>query len=1126
MKRARSSKMLAAALTAAMAVTSFAGILPQKTEAAAVGGPVEVYTTTWDKSKLLEKEADVSFRVNPAVDAQTIHVDETKSYQTMDGFGASLTDSSAYVIYHHLGEAARRQLMEKLFDADAGAGISYLRLPMGASDFSVSAYSYDDMPEGETDPKLAHFSIAHDEAYIIPVLKQALAINPQLKIMGSPWSAPGWMKTTGKLQKGKLLPEYYGAYAQYFVKFIKAYEAAGVPIHAITLQNEPHYEPADYPGMRMEPADQAEFVRTYLGPAFREAGITTEIIVWDHNWSEPGYPIEVLSDPEARAYIAGSAFHGYAGTVENQAQVHDLYPDKGLYFTESSGVYSYPVFGDNVNWDVSKLIIGSTRYWAKAVLKWNLALDENHGPTIGGCKDCRGVVTVGSDGGVTLNEEYYAFGHAAKLVQPGAVRIGSNTFDGGGIENVAFKNPDRSKVLIALNPLADARTFKVQWGEQSFFYTLPGKAVATFKWSGEQTGASGVSPYSRIEAEDYTSASGVASDIAADTSGGRLVRSSKDGDYIRFDRTGFVKGTMGVKIRYAGEQDAKVEFRLGSPNGPYIGEANLTGTGGSQIWKTKQAEVNVAEGVYDLYAVFTGQTQINWFQFGFDSVRDGLNYLTRNGDFEEGNLDNWQGWSPKGQDSAQKLDTDSPRSGSYKLTHWSGAPYEQTTYRTVKVPNGTYKASVWVKKGEGIDSRLEVKGYGGPELHQNADSGYIGSWTPLVIPEIRVTTGQVEIGVHSAAGHSEWAVFDDFELSPVTTKAPAAALGAQAPGIPQGVTAATGGAGYDINLIWEPVDQAAGYKIYRSSVNPLEASVTGQVYADYKEIGMSRAEAPTFSDKGLRGGSTSYYRITAFNEKGESSSSGVVRASTAAGGDTLAPAAPAGVTAVPGVEQISLRWDHSLESDFAKYNVYMNGVKSASVDPVTESRYTAKGLSPGQSYTFRVTSVDQAGNESDCSKVITIKPLASGTLLAFNNMDFETGNLAGWSEWHPAGQAVASSVDNDSPRGKFKLTHWGAAAYQQSTYRTLEVPNGTYKVQVWARTGGGQNTFRLEVKNYGGDSLYKDLKSASGSVWTPFFIDNIHVVNGRMDIGVFSDAKAGNWAAIDDFEVYSYPPEG
>ncbi len=443
---------------------------------------VKVWLTTPDESRLLEPQADLSFGSGGSGGETAIDIDATKAYQTMDGFGASMTDASAWLLAKRLTPERRDELMAKLFDRSKGIGISYLRVPMGSSDFALNDYSYDDLPAGESDPNLQHFSIAHDEAYIIPMLRKARETNPELKLMGSPWSAPGWMKSSGSLIGGSLQNEYYGSYADYFVKFIQAYEAAGLPIDAVTPQNEPHNVPSDYPGMRMEATQQTEWIKNDLGPALAKSGLDTRIVIWDHNWDEPYYPMTVLNDPEASRYVAGTAFHGYAGEVGNQTKVKEAYPDKDIYFTESSGGSWAPNFGDNLKWDMQNLIIGATRNWARTVLKWNLALDENGGPTTGAC-GCRGVVTIDSStGAFTLNEEYYAFGHASKFVLPGARRVESTALEPGSIENVAFQNPDGSIVLVAFNPGNTEKTFTVRWEDRSFQATLPAGAAATYVW--------------------------------------------------------------------------------------------------------------------------------------------------------------------------------------------------------------------------------------------------------------------------------------------------------------------------------------------------------------------------------------------------------------------------------------------------------------------------------------------------------------------------------------------------------------------------------------------------------------------------------------------------------------------
>ena len=443
----------------------------------AQAGPVKVWETDADQSKLLAPQADVSFG---KASGTVITVDPAQTYQSMVGFGAAMTDASAYLIRNKMTDDQRNALMSDLF-GEGGLGFSFTRLTIGASDFSRAHYSYDDMPKGLSDPGLAHFSIEAAKTDVIPAVKQALLINPKLTVMASPWSAPGWMKTTDSLIQGSLKPEAYPYFADYLSRYLKDMRAEGVDITLLTLQNEPGFEPDSYPGMRVEPASRAAFIGGFLGPKLAADGGTTKILDYDHNWDLPSSPLAVLGDAKASPYVAGVAWHCYAGDVAAQGPVHDAYPDKDAYFTECSGGEWAPKFDETFGWTVKNLIIGSTRNWAKGVLMWNLALDENFGPHKGGCGDCRGIVTINSGtGAVTKNIEYYAFGHASKFVKAGAVRVASDEVD--GISNVAFRNPDGSLVLIALNGNKAATAFTVEADGKAFGYTLPAGAVATFVW--------------------------------------------------------------------------------------------------------------------------------------------------------------------------------------------------------------------------------------------------------------------------------------------------------------------------------------------------------------------------------------------------------------------------------------------------------------------------------------------------------------------------------------------------------------------------------------------------------------------------------------------------------------------
>lgn len=444
---------------------------------------LKVWLTTSDQKHLL-KEVDPSISLASSYQEQfKIVVDERKKYQQMDGFGASFTDASAYLVYNKLTPEKRREVMEKLFDREKGIGISFLRQPMGATDYTTKIYSYDDLPVGVTeDTELKYFSIEHDKQYIIPLLKEAIQINPEIKIMASPWSPPGWMKTTGSMIGGSLRRSYYGVYAQYFVKFIKAYEAEGIPIYAITVQNEPLYVPKEYPGMKMDWVEQADFIGEYLGPAFESAGIRTKILCYDHNWDNTTYAAYVLSNEKASKYVAGSAWHFYGGKHEAMSKIKEMFQDKEIWFTEGSGGDWVPAFF-NAYMDQMMHVIRIPRNWAKTVVWWNIALDEKRGPTILSNSTCRGLIEINQQTGeVKYNVDYYTLGHISKFVRPGAYRIDSYTYM-DKLESVAFLNPDGSKVLIISNRTNTAKKIQVIKDDTELFsYVLPGYASATFVW--------------------------------------------------------------------------------------------------------------------------------------------------------------------------------------------------------------------------------------------------------------------------------------------------------------------------------------------------------------------------------------------------------------------------------------------------------------------------------------------------------------------------------------------------------------------------------------------------------------------------------------------------------------------
>lgn len=439
---------------------------------------IEFWLTNPDRSALFVKQpGKLAFSDTPS-QGPTIDIDDSQTFQPIDGFGYTLTGGSAMLI-HKMDTKARAALLKELFSTEGNSiGVSYLRISIGASDLDDRVFSYNDLPEGQTDVKLEKFSLAPDQEHLIPILKEILAINPAIKILGSPWSPPTWMKTNSNSKGGSLKPEFYNTYAQYFIKYIQGMKAEGIGIDAITIQNEPLH-PGNNPSLLMLAPDQATFIKKSLGPAFKKAGIDTKIFLYDHNADHPEYPISILNDPEAKQYVDGSAFHLYAGPITALTEVHNAHPDKNLYFTEQWIGAPGNLKGD-LAWHVKTLIIGGTRNWSRTVLEWNLAADPKQQPhTPGGCTECLGAITV--DGNtITRNPAYYNVAVASKFVRPGSVRIQSNTSE--TLPNVAFKTPDGRNVLIVLNTQEQPQAFTIREKGKLTNTSLPAGSVGTYVW--------------------------------------------------------------------------------------------------------------------------------------------------------------------------------------------------------------------------------------------------------------------------------------------------------------------------------------------------------------------------------------------------------------------------------------------------------------------------------------------------------------------------------------------------------------------------------------------------------------------------------------------------------------------
>jgi glucosylceramidase len=618
------------------------------------GPAVSIVVTTNDQTMQLTPQPTVSFSTASG-GSNVVYLDETQVYQPIEGFGAATTDSAMYLLNEVAQPAQLSQAMNNLFTRQGnGIGLSFLRNPMGASDLARSVYSFDDN-NGQADPTLAHFSIAHDQVDIIPLILQAKQLNPQIKIMANPWSPPGWMKDSGSMIGGSLLSSMYTPFANYFVDYLQAYAAAGVNVDYISLQNEPLYVPTNYPGMCMpavlsstdcptSQTNQATALFSYVAPALTAAGLNTKVLVYDHNWDRPDYPENVLSNQNL-SQIAGVAWHGYASTPGAMTPIQNMFSSVGTYETEHSGFITN---SDQTRLDFEE-ITQCMRNWARAYVKWSLALDENNGPHTGGCSTCTPIVTVNStSGNITYGSEYYTMGNFSKYVLPGANHIYSS--NAAGIVTAAFVNPapDNSRILVAFNDSSEIQTFQVQWGTQSFTYTLPSLAGATFTWAGTQsagTPAYTVSAKSQIQASSFNSTAGnnvpgnyltwgLETELTSDTNGGYDVGYASDGDYAVYKNVDFGAGVSTVTARLACLQDngqangggncgGSLEFHLDSNTGTLVASVTVPSTGGWETWQTTSpANVSGASGVHDLYVVFkapasgtTSLGNINWFQF-------------------------------------------------------------------------------------------------------------------------------------------------------------------------------------------------------------------------------------------------------------------------------------------------------------------------------------------------------------------------------------------------------------------------------------------------------------------------------------------------------------------------------
>lgn len=455
-------------------------------------GDVKVLTTTSSRSQDLT-ESFLNFSKTDNMSPSTVRLLPEEQFQTMDGFGVAITGSTCYNLMRMKPED-RKAFLELTFSPENGYGFSYVRISIGCSDFSLSEYTCCDK-EG-----IENFALTDEENnFVIPILKEILAVNPDLKIMGTPWTAPRWMKVNNltdlkphnQWTSGQLNPKYYATYGQYFVKWIQAMEKAGIKIYSVTPQNEP-LNRGNSASMYMGWEEERDFIKNGLGPAFKEAGLDTKVYAFDHNYnydniaSQKGYPTKIYEDAEAKQYLDGAAYHNYGGDKDELTVVHNAAPGMDLVFTETSiGEWNKGRdLGTRLTDDMEQVALGTVNRWAKGVIVWNLMLDEDKGPyRPGGCSTCYGAVDINRNyTTITRNSHYYIIAHMSSVVQPGAVRIGTKGFSAKGLTYTAFKNPDGSYAMVISNSNPENTNFTVDDGSHHFTVTAPARSAVSLTW--------------------------------------------------------------------------------------------------------------------------------------------------------------------------------------------------------------------------------------------------------------------------------------------------------------------------------------------------------------------------------------------------------------------------------------------------------------------------------------------------------------------------------------------------------------------------------------------------------------------------------------------------------------------
>ena len=773
----------------------------------------KVNATDSGMEKGLEKQTPVHFGSGDSASTNNlIVVDENNTYQTVDGFGASITEASAHLYQTNLDDSAKAAAMQALFDKESGIGLSMLRQTIGASDHCVAPYNF--APD-EQDDSLPNWDFSHELIEIMPTVQDALAVETgRITVMASCWSPPGWMKENGSVlgmyqnQKGTLRADKYQAYANYITKFIQEYASRGIDIYAVTPNNEPDHASYDWPALPMSHTEAQNLVANYLPPTFDRNGLDTKIICWDHsytttNYKDGSYPLEYYQDASALAATDGSAWHWYEGDEEVMSVVHKEYPTKDIWFTEGSGgEWGFP------KWNTAFLnqassVVNITRNWSKSIIYWNLALDQNGGPDyyydVNQHQDStnRGLITINTDtNSWDYNVDYYTLGHISKFVDPGAQRIDSKSLD-NNIETVAFKNPDGSKVLVLANLVNEAQEVKVQWGEQSFRYTLLPESMATMTWNGNQVG-NAASPiwFNNLESNNNFAAGEGASVATTDStanlggSKGIMLTTTQNGDPGTDKQCVIISSESGAAIDASSYQyltfsvkdmvnpkSATVKVTFVDENGTEVSSWSHEKTvydNWTRIWvpiagdkgfdRTRIAKIKLGFYWQGNYAV-DDLAFVGGYSDGIPQMNGNL---VTNGSFEDDGsaVPVATGWNFEGgTPSATYLEKNSnAASGRFHLVHYSADAHDAYTWQTIyNLPNGTYTLKAMVQSGGGQkQNKILATDFGGSEM--SVEIPVNSYWTQVEIGNINVTNGKCTIAFYTDGNAGDWSCVDNIEF--------------------------------------------------------------------------------------------------------------------------------------------------------------------------------------------------------------------------------------------------------------------------------------------------------------------------------------------------------------------------